>query len=121
MTVEKFDPSSTQPVTVTASAISHLQKQVDNKNAVGVIFNVKESGCSGYKYLLELLLEKNDSAIKFELSDNLNLFVQPSTIPLIQGTVIDLTKKGVNYQLEFSNPNATASCGCGESFSVEAQ
>lgn len=121
MTVEKFNPKTKQPVTVTKSAISHLQKQVTSKNALGVIFNVKESGCSGYKYLLELLLEVNDKTIKFKLSDTLNLFVLPSTLPLIQGTVIDLTKKGVNYQLEFSNPNATASCGCGESFSVEAQ
>ncbi len=121
MSVEKFNPNTHQPVTVTESAILHLQKQVAHQKAIGVIFNVKESGCSGYKYLLELLLEENDDAIKFELSDTLNLFVLPSTLPLIQGTAIDLTKKGVNYQLEFFNPNATASCGCGESFSVAAQ
>ena len=121
MTVEKFNPSLKNPVTVTESAISHLSKQVENKNAIGVIFNVKESGCSGYKYLLELHLEENKKALKFPLSGYLNLYVLPETLPLIQGTLIDLIKKGVNYQLEFSNPNATASCGCGESFSVEAQ
>ena len=37
---------------------------------------------------------------------------------LVQGTVIDYVTEGLNSALTFKNPNATAECGCGESFSV---
>jgi len=116
--VQTFDPHKVSPVAFSESAISHLKKQVDNQSALGIIFNVKESGCSGYKYLLELAIDKSDSAVCYAITDSLALYVEPSIIDLIRGTQVDYIQEGVNYRLDFTNPNATASCGCGESFSV---
>ena len=118
MTVATFNPTKL-PVSFTAKAISHLGKQVISQKAKGLAFNVKESGCSGFKYLLELAFEVEEDAISYSLSDDLTLFITPRVVPLIQGTQVDYIQEGVNFRLDFNNPNATALCGCGESFAVE--
>ncbi|MET1253861.1 HesB/IscA family protein [Aliikangiella maris] len=117
MTVSTFNPA-TIPVSFSQSAIKHLTNQVEKKQAQGIEFNIKESGCSGYKYLLELTFTPDADAIKYQLNDALDLFISPKVLPLIQGTKVDYVQDGVNFRLEFTNPNATAHCGCGESFSV---
>ncbi|MBV1909723.1 MAG: iron-sulfur cluster assembly accessory protein [Kangiellaceae bacterium] len=121
MTVETFNPSATTPVKFTDKAIRHLQKQVINQSAEGIMFNVKESGCSGFKYLLELAFDVDGEALVYSLNEDLNLYVLPKIIELIRGTEVDYVQEGVNHRLDFKNPNATANCGCGESFSVEQQ
>jgi len=121
MTVETFNPDTITPVKFSDKALSHLEEQVKKQSAKGVLFNVKESGCSGFKYLLELAFEIEDNAKTYPLNDNLNLYVNSEIINLIRGTEVDYIQEGVNHRLDFKNPNATASCGCGESFSVEQQ
>ncbi|MGX5201992.1 HesB/IscA family protein [Aliikangiella sp. IMCC44632] len=118
MTVATYNPTEKLPVSFTPSAIKHLTNQVKSKQADGIEFNVKESGCSGYKYLLELAFTPASESLKFQLAENLTLFILPKVLPLIQGTQVDYIQEGVNFRLEFSNPNATAHCGCGESFSI---
>jgi len=121
MSVSTYNPELTAPVKFTDKALSHLEKQVASQQAKGILFNVKESGCSGFKYLLELAfnIEKNDKT--YQLNDQLNLFVNSEIVDLIRGTEVDYIQEGVNHRLDFKNPNATASCGCGESFSVSKQ
>ena len=122
MSVSTYNPdqlTDKNPVVFTDSAIKHLSKQVEKQQAYGITFNVKESGCSGYKYLLELALELDEDAIQYPLNEILILYVSPQVIPLIKGTQVDYIQEGVNYRLNFTNPNATGTCGCGESFSVE--
>lgn len=121
MSVSTFDPKTSNPVSFTEKAIKHLEKQVQTQSAAGIQFEVKESGCSGFKYLLELAFEISDSALTYSLSDDLTLYIEPNVIPLIQGTQVDYIQEGLNNRLDFSNPNATAICGCGESFTVEQQ
>ena len=121
MKVESYNPNATNPVTFTDSAIAHLAKQVENQSAKGILFNIREAGCSGYKYLLELAFEIEQSALSFELNKDLTLYVNPEIMQLIRGTQVDYIQEGVNQRIDFKNPNATASCGCGESFSVTHQ
>lgn len=121
MSVERYNPKTNMPVSFTETAINHLSKQVEKQQAKGIEFKVKESGCSGFKYLLELAFELEDNINTYKLSDTLDLFLSPEIIPLINGTQVDYIQEGVNFRLDFNNPNATALCGCGESFSVEQQ
>lgn len=121
MSVTKFNPNTVLPVSFTEQAIVHLESQVKKQSAKGIIFNVKESGCSGFKYLLELAFEFDVPVREYALSDSLTLFINTDIIKLIQGTQVDYIQEGVNRRLDFKNPNATANCGCGESFSVEQQ
>ena len=119
MSVETYNPKLESPVSFTDAAIAHLCKQVQSHKALGIEFNVKESGCSGFKYLLELAYNASATAQTYTLNDDLTLYIEPRTIKLIRGTQVDYVREGVNQQLRFANPNATALCGCGESFSVE--
>ncbi|WP_444994083.1 HesB/IscA family protein [Aliikangiella sp. IMCC44359] len=119
MTVETYNPNTIIPVSFTPKAVKHLASQVEKKKAKGIEFNIKESGCSGFKYLLELAFDPAEDALVYQLNEQLNLFISPKVMPLIKGTQVDYIQEGVNFRLEFTNPNATAHCGCGESFSVE--
>lgn len=48
----------------------------------------------------------------------MRIFVDPASLPLVDGTCIDFGKHGLSETFTFSNPNATAECGCGESFTT---
>ena len=50
--------------------------------------------------------------------DGVKLIVDGKSMPLIDGTVIDFQRQGLNASFVFHNPNATGECGCGESFTV---
>lgn len=119
MTVVTYNPNLKNPVSFSDSAIKHLAVQVNKQQAKGVEFKVKASGCSGFKYLLELAFDPEADSTHYALDKSLDLFISPKVIPLIKGTHVDYVQEGVNFRLEFTNPNATAHCGCGESFSVE--
>ena len=44
--------------------------------------------------------------------------VDPVSLPLIDGTLVDFVKQGLNEAFKFQNPKAKGECGCGESFNV---
>jgi len=46
------------------------------------------------------------------------VFVAPEHLQLIDGTEVDFVKQGLNEAFRFRNPNVKGECGCGESFSV---
>ena len=92
-------------VTVTENAKAYL-KQVGQPN---VWLSVKGGGCSGFQYEWDVTDKKPTVA---------NLAIDPIAEMFILGCTIDyVTELGGSY-LKVVNPNATASCGCGESFAV---
>ena len=46
------------------------------------------------------------------------VFVDPQSLPMIDGTEVDFVKQGLNESFKFRNPQTKAECGCGESFTV---
>lgn len=120
MSVEKFDPAEASVVEVTASAAEHFKQQLaqDDKGAQAVRLAVKESGCTGYMYVLDLVAGPVAGDLKVVLDNGVNLYLDPDSIPVIRGTCIDFVVQGLNRQLEFRNPNAQDYCGCGESFNI---
>jgi iron-sulfur cluster assembly protein len=46
------------------------------------------------------------------------LLVDAGSLPMIDGTQLDWVREGLNEGFKFNNPNASATCGCGESFAV---
>jgi iron-sulfur cluster assembly accessory protein len=52
------------------------------------------------------------------LENGLSLYVDAQSVALLHGTRLDYVREGINRTLKFLNPNVTAACGCGESFSV---
>ena len=84
---------------------------------VGIRFGVKRTGCSGFGYHVDLA-SGIDPAEKLIELDGIPMVVDRQSLPLVDGTVIDFQRQGLNASFVFHNPNATGSCGCGESFTV---
>jgi iron-sulfur cluster assembly protein len=85
--------------------------------AAGVRFGVKRTGCSGFAYVVDLA-EAMDEGDRLVDVDGVPLIVNDKNLALVEGTVIDFQRQGLNASFVFHNPNATGECGCGESFTV---
>ena len=117
MSVETVTPQ--MGVTMTPEAIEHTRRQLAKRpEAAGIRLAVKKSGCSGYKYDIEWVEAIADDDRVFTPADDLKLVVRNDDLPIVNGTEIDFIKEGLNAMFAFRNPNATAECGCGESFAV---
>ena len=86
-------------------------------DAVGVRFGVKRTGCSGFAYVVDLAEDARPDDQTLEV-DGIRLIVDAKSLPMVEGTVIDFRRQGLNAAFVFHNPNATGECGCGESFTV---
>jgi iron-sulfur cluster assembly protein len=105
-------------ITVTPKAANQIRKALLKRGGgVGLRVAVKTSGCSGYAYALEFADEAVDQDLRFE-SEGVQLLVDAVSLPMIDGTQLDWVREGLNEGFKFHNPNATAECGCGESFKV---
>lgn len=105
-------------VTLTEQAAKHVQQFLTKRGkGLGLRLGVKTSGCSGMAYALEFVDVPGEDDLKFE-SFGVTVFVDPKSLPYIDGTELDYVKEGLNYGFKFHNPNEKESCGCGKSFRV---
>ena len=105
-------------VTVTPKAATKIRKALDSRGGgVGLRIAVKTSGCSGYAYALEFADVAAPEDLSFE-SEGVCLLVDAKSLPMVDGTQLDWVREGLNEGFKFNNPNAAATCGCGESFTV---
>jgi iron-sulfur cluster assembly protein len=106
-------------ISATPKAIEHIQKMLKKRGSgIGMRLSIKNSGCSGKKYIVSLIDEINPEDHIYELAQNIKIYVDANSFVYVAGTVIDYVKKGLNENFVFHNPNEKASCGCGESFYV---
>lgn len=117
MTVASFDPKA-QVVTMTESALKHFRNVLAGKEDKLVRLSTKESGCTGYAYVLDLVDQAEAEDVVLQPDGAITLAVDVEAMKLLHGTEIDYVNEGVNSVLKFKNPNVVAECGCGESFSV---
>jgi iron-sulfur cluster assembly protein len=105
-------------VTLAPSALDRVRGYLAQApDAVGLRFGVKKTGCSGWGYLADLAREQRADDTVFE-QDGVRILVDAESLTLVDGTEIDFLKQGLNEQFVFRNPNVTAECGCGESFTT---
>ena len=105
-------------VSVTPKAAVQIRKALGKRGGgVGLRLAIKTSGCSGYAYALEFADELSPEDLKFE-SEGVQLLVDAKSLPMIDGTQLDWVREGLNEGFKFNNPNASTTCGCGESFAV---
>jgi len=78
---------------------------------------ISGGGCNGLSYKLRFAKEpkKGDILVR---SAGVSVIVDPKTALYLKGTQLDFSNKLIAGGFKFSNPNAKASCSCGESFSV---
>ena len=106
-------------VSMTDKAIGYARKQMaSDADAKGIVLGVKKSGCSGFKYDLQLMRNVEGNEKTFQVAEDVTLFVTSEALPYVNGTEIDYATQGLNSTMVFNNPNAKDECGCGESFNV---
>jgi iron-sulfur cluster assembly accessory protein len=79
--------------------------------------SVEGGGCSGFQYRFDLVGDRADDDLVIEKS-GAQVLVDPVSLGLLTGSEIDFVEDLMGAAFRVKNPNATASCGCGTSFSV---
>ena len=106
-------------VTVTESAVAALREALsaeETGESLGVRLAVVGGGCSGLQYELELDQRRpTDTVVD---ADGVELLLDPKSAIYLKGITLDYRDGLQGRGFSFSNPNATNTCGCGESFSV---
>jgi iron-sulfur cluster assembly protein len=105
-------------VTLTESAANHVSRFIQKRGkGIGLRLGVKTTGCSGMAYKLEFADAASAEDVEFE-SHGVRVFVDPKSLPYVDGTELDFVREGLNEGFRFNNPNVKSECGCGESFNV---
>jgi iron-sulfur cluster assembly accessory protein len=103
-------------VTLTPVAIAKIKEILtERKEEAGLRIAVIGGGCSGFQYQLTLDREAqaDDKVIDME---GLKIFIDTRSRLYLNGTKVDYVEGENGSGFKFDNPNAKASCGCGESF-----
>ena len=105
-------------ISLTESAAQRVRTFLSNRGrGVGLRLGVRKTGCSGFAYVVNYADEVRPDDLVFE-DRGVKVYVDPSSLPLVDGTVVDFVKQGLNEAFRFRNPNVKGECGCGESFNV---
>ncbi|BAV94598.1 HesB/IscA family protein [Ichthyobacterium seriolicida] len=108
-------------VSISDSAKKQIRKLMEEDNMdlqkSFVRIKVNSGGCSGLHYDLSFDTIKGDNDESFE-SDDIKLLVDKKSYIYLVGTVLDYSGGISGKGFQFVNPNATRTCGCGESFSL---
>jgi iron-sulfur cluster assembly protein len=105
-------------ITLTKIAADKMKDALDNRRkGIGMRIGVRTTGCSGMAYVLEFA----DTIAEGDIEINergINLIISKKDLVYLEGMQVDYQRKGLNEGFEFINPNESARCGCGESFTV---
>jgi iron-sulfur cluster assembly protein len=105
-------------ITITENAANQIRKQIVKRGTgLGLRLGVKESGCTGFAYVLDYADELKEGDSAFEQS-GIKVIINDQDMKFLQDIEVDYRTDGINAAFKFNNPNIKDSCGCGESFSV---
>jgi iron-sulfur cluster insertion protein len=79
--------------------------------------SVEGGGCSGFQYRFDLVTETTQDDLLVE-RDGARVVVDPISLGFMRGAELDFVDDLIGTQFKLNNPNVTAACGCGTSFSV---
>jgi|TARA_B100001094_G_scaffold243512_1_gene239633 iron-sulfur cluster assembly accessory protein len=101
-------------VNLTETAKEHMATMLKEHDKPAIRLGLKGGGCAGFKYewSLEDEIKSDDEQIKV---DGGLFVVDPASVMYLLGTTIDYKKEVFGSYFDIKSPNATSSCGCGES------
>jgi len=115
------------PVTLTENALKRVRAFVAGGTPdavegaaggpVGLRIGIKRTGCSGFAYVINYADQVTADDVVFD-QGGVRVVVDREALELIDGTVVDFVREGLNEAFRFRNPKAKGECGCGESFTV---
>ena len=106
-------------LTLTPSALSAVEKFIKGSDTpvAGLRISISGGGCSGFQYGMRLEEAKADDDVEVAVGGG-KLLIDPFSAPMLEGVTLDFVDSLNGSGFKFENPNATASCGCGSSFSA---
>ena len=102
---------------VAAAKIKELIAEEPDGGTAVLRVAIQGGGCSGFQYGLGFDSAPAEGDIELEL-EGVPVVVDPFSAPYLRGTTIDFLNTIQEAGFKIDNPNATASCGCGHSFTV---
>ena len=78
---------------------------------------VNGGGCSGFQYAFDIVHERAADDLIVQ-KDGATVLIDPVSLDFVKGAKIDFVDNLIGQSFQIDNPNATAACGCGTSFSV---
>jgi len=105
-------------LTLSASAARRVAAIASRQDKPAILrLSVEGGGCSGFQYQFALAdAASADDAVS--QTDGVTLVVDPVSLELVAGCVVDYVESLGGAAFRVENPNATAGCGCGSSFAV---
>src|SRR5438552_18352072 len=94
-----------------------LAKRAAGETALRV--GVKAGGCSGFEYVFGWERAPKSADVVVEGADGAQVFVDPKSLRLLEGTVLDYDTSLLSKGFIVNNPHAKSTCGCDTSLSVE--
>jgi iron-sulfur cluster insertion protein len=116
---QNFVPAAAPNITVTEAAASKIKELLaeEGKTDSGLRVFVQGGGCSGFQYGLMIEESGGVGDQAFE-SNGVRLFVDPVSVSYLKGAEVDFVDTITGGGFTIKNPNATSTCGCGQSFNV---
>jgi len=96
--------------------INHFKYLIKNSKHKYIRIGIKSGGCNGFKYDIQTVTEKDkhDEIIK---NYDVPIIVCSKSMLYLIGTRLSWKTSMISNGIEFDNPNAKSTCGCGETFS----
>ena len=102
-------------ISITKTASDHIKKALaDRGSGLGIKLGISTKGCSGLSYTMSWVDQEDPMDEKF-VDQDCTIYVEPKSIMFMLGTTIDYKKEVFGSYFDIKSPNATSSCGCGES------
>ncbi len=109
-----------QIVELTDSAVKQVTKLLEHeakdKAQLGLRLAIKGGGCSGLSY--DLKFDEIQEKDMIQDHEAFKVFIDPKSAIYLKGMIVDFDDGLTGKGFDFKNPNATNTCGCGDSFSV---
>ncbi len=102
-------------LTITSKAKEMLNSAFDGDDSHALLVGVLSGGCSGYMYDLQIV-ESTDQDCQELVIEGFRVLVPNASSHLLDGIEIDYVDRLMGGGFKINNPNASSSCGCGESF-----
>lgn len=117
--MSQLDMSSAPIISMTDAAANRAKTLMERADStvLGLRVGIKTAGCSGLQYQVEFATEQKPFEDKIE-EKGVTIFIDPAAVMFLIGSEMDWTEDKFASSFTFNNPNETARCGCGESFTV---
>ena len=107
--------SGFEVITLTQAAVDRVGEIMEsNPAAKGIRIGVKNGGCAGMEYTVDLVDEVNSGEDKVDTQKG-TVYIAPQAVLFLLGTELDFEITKLRTGFVFNNPNQSSACGCGES------